>query len=458
MQLKLFNSLSKKKENFIPLNKDKISMYVCGPTVYSAPHLGNGLSNVTFDILYRILVYKYGKEHVIYVRNLTDVDDKINIEAIKRNITINELTKEIIEIFSKNNIYLNCLKPNFEPKATEHIAEMIEIIKKLIARSYAYVKEGHVFFAVNKDPQYGKIADRKLNEMIAGARVAVSDLKDNPADFVLWKPVSKNDDISSIFDSPWGKGRPGWHIECSAMSNKYLGQDFDIHGGGVDLIFPHHTNEIAQSCNAFEGSKYANYWIHNGFLLVDGEKMSKSLGNFITIKQLEEQGVNGEVLRFALLSSHYRKPLNFSDNLMNNSKKTLDSFYRVIDNVNDSENNDDEQFITHMFDDLNTPNAIARMHDLTAEYYKASTDNKIHIAKKLYSAMKFLGLAKYTSKEWFQGDCKFSNYQIEELIAKRNQAKQDKNWILADEIREKLKKQNIILEDKNNGTTIWRKI
>ncbi len=450
MQLQLYNTLTKAKEVFTPLDQSKIKMYVCGPTVYDYPHLGNALAVVIYDVLYRLLKHIYGDNEVVYVRNITDVDDKIINAAKQQNIPIHELTETITKIFQNNMNQLNCLEPSFEPKATEHINEMIDMITKLIEYGYAYINEGHVYFRVHKFIQYGEVSGRNIDDLIAGARVAIAEAKESPEDFVLWKTTEE--DLGS-FDSPFGRGRPGWHIECSAMSGKYLGSDFDIHGGGIDLIFPHHTNEIAQSCCAYPGSKYARYWVHNGFLTVNGEKMSKSLGNFITIEQLLQNGVNGEVIRYVLLSSHYRKPIDWNDKALSDAKKALDSFYRVLQEV-DEEVVVSQEILDDLLDDLNTPKACAHMHEYAHEFNKTK-DNKN--ANKLKAAGKFLGFFNYNCKDWFVSEDVDHKY-VESKIKERMIAKLAKNWQLADQIRNQLYEEGIILEDLADGSSNWRKI
>ena len=454
MQLYLYNSLTRKKELFVPLNPKQIGMYVCGPTVYDYPHIGNALAVVIYDVLYRLLGDLYGFDKVSYVRNITDVDDKIINASREQNISISELTTKITNIFHNNIEKLNCLPPTFEPKATEHIAEMIDIIEKLIANDYAYVRDGHVYFRVNKFNTYGDLSGRKLEDLIAGARVEVSESKDMAADFVLWKPTK---DVDHSFPSPFGVGRPGWHIECSAMSHKYLGEDFDIHGGGVDLIFPHHTNEIAQSCCAYKGSKYAHYWVHNGFLTVDGEKMSKSLGNFITINELLEQNINGEVIRYLLLSSHYRKPIDWNKKAIDDAKKSLDSFYRVLQQVNDDNGIITEEFYATILDDLNTPQSFALLHEYVHSFNRSKdVEERREIAARLKACGKLLGFLEQDPNLWFT-DVNISVQYIEEQIDKRIAAKAVKDWQEADRIRDQLKEQNIFLEDLPDGKCTWRK-
>ena len=370
--LRLTNSLSKKKEIFKPINSKKISLYACGPTVYDNPHVGNARSLVVFDLLFRILKVIYGP-NVSYVRNITDVDDKI-IEASKKyKKDVKQITNEITKIFHENCESLNCLKPTIEPKATDHIKEMIEMSQSLISKGVAYENQGHVYFAVNKFKEYGKLSNRNLDELIAGTRIEVSDLKKNPIDFVLWKP-SKDQDPG--WDSPWGKGRPGWHLECSVMSEKYLGKNFDIHGGGLDLIFPHHENEIAQSCSNNNTKNFANYWVHNGFVTINKEKMSKSLGNIITISDAVKK-YSGQVVRLALLSAHYSQPLDWNDELLTNQKGVLDKWYNHYLEEKEGIKKVDEVLL----DDLNTPGFIAKIHELYNEANKGNNEKKRYLTK-----------------------------------------------------------------------------
>lgn len=451
MKLYLYNSLSKSKELFTPSNPKKIGMYVCGPTVYDYPHLGNALAVVIYDILYRLLQEIYGSENITYVRNITDVDDKIINAATEQNISIYELTTKITEVFQKNMEALNCLKPNIEPKATLHIQEMIEIIEKLLSNGSAYIKDNHVYFRVHKFDRYGDLSGRKLDELIAGSRVDVAQMKENPEDFVLWKPAK---DVDHCFDSPFGIGRPGWHIECSAMSCKYLGADFDIHGGGVDLIFPHHTNEIAQSCCANPGSNYAKFWIHNGFLTVNGEKMSKSLGNFITTAELLDKGINGEVIRYVLLNSHYRKPIDWNDKALSDAQKALDSFYRVLLHADNTAEIPDEFYAT-LLDDLNTPQSFALLHEYAHQFNKT---NDIKIASKLKACGKLLGFFSLNPEKWFIRNLDVDIEYIQQQIALRKEAKIAKDWKKADLIRIQLNEKGILLEDLQNGGCTWRKL
>jgi cysteinyl-tRNA synthetase len=403
-KIKLYNSLTASKQEFFPLEEDLVKMYVCGPTVYDRPHLGNARSIVIYDLLYRLLLQIYKK--VIYVRNITDVDDKINTRAKELNIPISKLTKNITDLFHQDILSLNTLIPDHEPLATNHIEDMVKIIEKLIAKNHAYVRDSHVLFAVDSYHDYGKLSRRNLDQMIAGSRVEIASYKNNPLDFVLWKPAEIGDDESTIFSSPWGKGRPGWHIECSAMSTKYLGENFDIHGGGADLQFPHHENEIAQSCCANPQSNYAKFWIHNGFLTVNGEKMSKSLKNFITVYDLLSQGISGIAIRLMLLTSHYRKPFDFNAKALSDAQKTIEKFKKIIDesfilfesqldpkqkfNLFCDKNFISNDIIESLCDDLNFSKTLAILHDLAKNVKNNSSD--ITPRKILISSLDFLGL------------------------------------------------------------------
>ena len=367
MSLDIFltNNLTNKKEKFIPKDKNNVRMYVCGPTVYDDPHIGNARPVVVFDILFKILKNKY--HNVTYVRNITDVDDKIIKSSKENNISISELTKKITQSFNEDCIYINCEQPNHEPKATEHISEMIEMISELIKKGFAYENNKHVYFEVKKFKDYGQLSNKKLDELVAGSRIEVSDNKKNPEDFVLWKP-SETDEPS--WDSPWGKGRPGWHLECSAMSKKYLGNEFDVHGGGVDLLFPHHENEIAQSRCANDSKAFANYWLHNAFITMSNEKMAKSQGNILKIKDFRNNK-SGQVLRMALMSAHYRQPLDWNDKLLEECENTISKWYNVYLNIKTKLKISDE-ILKPLLDDLNTPGYIANLHKLYEKAAKGS--------------------------------------------------------------------------------------
>ncbi len=445
--LKLTNSLTRKKEVFKPINLDKVSLYACGPTVYDNPHVGNARSLVVFDTLFRVLQLIYGSKKVYYVRNITDVDDKI-IEASKnKDKSINDITQEVTKIFHQNCKSLNCLKPSKEPKATEHIKEMIVMTSSLIEKKFAYVNEGHVYFSVSSFKNYGRLSNKNLEDLKAGSRVEISDLKKNPMDFVLWKPSV---DKEPGWKSPWGRGRPGWHLECSVMSEKYLGKNFDIHGGGLDLIFPHHENEIAQSCCNNSTNKFANYWLHNGFVTINKEKMSKSLGNIITITDAVNK-YSGQVVRLALLSAHYSQPLDWNDDLLNNQKNILDKWYKLY------EKNSEEiklDFVESLLDDLNTAGFIAKIHELYNEAIKGD-DKK----KALFnSACRLLGLFNVPKEEWInlkKKNINISEKYILEKIQERTNAKNNGNYDLADKIRNELLDEGILIEDQKEKT-IWK--
>jgi len=395
--LQLHNSLSGKKEKFEPLDAKHVKMYVCGPTVYSNPHLGNARSTVVYDLLYRVLKDLYPK--VTYVRNVTDVDDKINAAAIERKISIQELTKEVLEEFHSDMAAICNIEPDVEPHALENIADIIKMIEGLIEKGHAYEADGHVYFSVKSFKDYGKLSGRDLEDLLKGVRIEVAQAKKDPEDFVLWKPAKDTDDTSSKFESPWSVGRPGWHIECSVMSTKYLGENFDIHGGGADLKFPHHENEIAQSICAHPGSHYAKYWVHNGFLTVNGEKMSKSLGNFITVRELLREGVMGRCLRFILLSTHYRKPLDYNFKALEDARKTIARYDAILDEIEDLDVTDTElsdEFFLPLLDDLNISKSFAYLHDLTKEINSQKSEEKLKEFKKI---MSFLGFADNREKE-----------------------------------------------------------
>lgn len=446
-----FNTLTRKEQEIKPLEEGHLKMYVCGPTVYDRPHLGNARSIVVYDLLFRF--FKEIFPRVTYVRNITDVDDKINAAAKEKGISIQQLTSEIIGFFNHDINALNALNPTFQPKATQHIGEMIIMIEKLLKNNHAYISDNHVIFDVQSDKNYGVLSNRNLDELISGARVEIAAYKKNPLDFVLWKPAGKDDDASSVFESPWGKGRPGWHIECSAMSEKYLGQNFDIHGGGADLQFPHHENEIAQSCCANEGSHFAKVWIHNGFLTVNGEKMSKSLKNFITVFDLLQQKIPGIVIRFMLLSSHYRKPFDYNDKVLEDSKKSLEKFYSVI-SLKDFSNNAKvpEQILSALADDLNFSKAIAFLHDLAK---KIKVENDQNLKAQMAKSLDFLGFfdADFFAKESLSN---IDEAYIESQIAKRLELKKQKDYAGADAVRNELLQQGIALEDVAGGKTIFK--
>ena len=451
MPLQIYDTFSNEKKLFEPIDPSNVRMYVCGPTVYDFPHVGNARPVIVFDLLFRLLRRIYGIDNVTYVRNITDVDDKIITAASENNEDIKSLTERTIKFFHDDADYIGALEPTFEPKATDYINDMIDIISCLIEKDYAYVSEDNVLFSASKFSKYGQLSGKNLEEMIAGSRVEVESFKRSSSDFVLWKP-SKSSEPG--WDSPWGKGRPGWHIECSAMSEKLLGKNFDIHGGGQDLIFPHHENEIAQS-ECANNEKFANFWLHNGFVNVEGNKMSKSEGNFVTVNQLKQK-YQGEVIRLAMISTHYRQPLNWTENNLIECKKTLDKWYQLISENNFSFDNEkiSSEVINALEDDLNTPKAISVLHQL----YKDCKSNDRNTVETFLSSANFLGILMHTSSEWLSwGKEKLSidEKQIELLISVRKSARDNGNFEKADKIRNDLEQQGILLED-NEGKTTWR--
>jgi cysteinyl-tRNA synthetase len=459
--LKLYNTLTRAKERFEPIDPKNVRMYVCGPTVYDYAHIGNARPLIVFDVLFRLLRHVYGAEHVTYVRNITDVDDKINARAAERGVSIRELTEETNRAFQEDVKALGCLEPTVQPRATDHIAQMIAMIERLIERGHAYAADGHVLFDVPSMKDYGRLSRRSLDEMIAGARVDVAPYKHGDMDFVLWKPSK---DAEPGWESPWGRGRPGWHIECSAMSWKHLGEIFDIHGGGIDLIFPHHENEIAQSCCAFGRDVMANYWMHNGFLQVEGQKMSKSLGNFVTIHELlhtEKFGGRrwpGEALRLAMLKTHYRQPIDWTVKALEEAEAIIDDwakFYTTCKKCSEPSSG----FMDALCDDLNTTEAIAELHKL-----RANND-----APGLRACLDLLGLGRSkvyvldvasTSYSVRGGDIETLHLTPRELIAnsviqERLSARAAKNWAESDRIRDELAAMGVALKDNKDGTTTW---
>ena len=424
LKLYLRNTLSADphhKTEFEPIDQKHIKMYVCGPTVYDRPHLGNARSAVVYDILFRTLSAVYPK--VTYVRNITDIDDKIINSAKQKNQKIDEITNQYTKYYHDDIGALECLPPSHEPKATEYVDQMIQMIESLIKKGHAYVAEGHVLFAVDSFSDYGKLSNKSLDDLITGAseRVEKEDYKQNQHDFVLWKPVEESAERGEKFDSPWGPGRPGWHIECSAMSSVLLGKTFDIHGGGADLKFPHHENEIAQSCCANRAANMANYWIHNGFLTVEGEKMSKSLNNFTTVRDLLDQGVEGPVIRLFYMTTHYHKPIDFSKKALSDSKKAYDKFVQILKDLpNDYESKIDEEALSYLLDDLNTPKVLALAHQLAA-----SSE-----AERLADILSLLGINFKDA----QNEKDFPD-DVVQLAEMRKQARLDKDWAEADRLR-----------------------
>ena len=454
--LTVYNTFTRTEEEFAPLDPYHVRMYVCGPTVYDLAHIGNARPVVAFDVLYRLLRRRYPK--VTYVRNITDVDDKINAASRESGRPIRDITNDTAQAFRDDMAALNALPPDVEPRATEHIAAMIAMIEKLIASGNAYAADGHVLFSVPSMPDYGRLSRRNRDEQIAGARVDVAPYKRDAADFVLWKP---SDAETPGWDSPWGRGRPGWHIECSAMAEAHLGETFDIHGGGQDLIFPHHENELAQSICAHGGVPFVRYWMHNGFVTVNDEKMSKSLGNFFTVRDLLAHWP-GEVIRFALLSGHYRQPLDVTRDLLGQSKQALDRFYLALRTLPVSDEEADATLLgpveAALDQDLNTPQAIAELHDLTTRLNRAKTqEEKQQLGAALRAAGDILGLLQQDPDIWLKaGSTGPSDDEIESLIAQRIAARKGRDFAEADRIRGMLVEQGVILEDSPQGTT-WRR-
>jgi cysteinyl-tRNA synthetase len=455
MELKLYDTLTRKKRIFTPLDSSNVRMYVCGPTVYDFAHIGNARPVIVFDVLFRLLRHLYGAEHVTYVRNITDVDDKINARAAEEYpaLPLNEAIRKVTETtdrqFHEDVAALGCLAPTVEPRATEHIAQMRTLIERLIKSGNGYVEQDHVLFSVASMPDYGKLARRSPDEMIAGARVEVAPYKRAPMDFVLWKPSKPGE---PAWPSPAGiktPGRPGWHIECSAMSWKHLGETFDIHGGGIDLVFPHHENEIAQSRNAFHTPIMANYWVHNGFLQVEGEKMAKSLGNFVTIRDLLKDWP-GEVIRLTMLLTHYRQPLNWTTNALRESQRTLDHWYELTADAAPGMLCADA--IGALADDLNTPKAIAALHELRTEAAKGSTG----ACGSLKASAQLIGLLRLTAVQWASfrpASIAIDENKVTALIAARNAARQAKNFRESDRLRDELAKMGVVVKDTKDGTT-----
>ena len=457
MSLSLYNSMTRSKQPFQPIDSERVTMYVCGPTVYNRVHIGNARPAVVFDTLYRLLMSLY--PNVQYARNITDIDDKIMKTAAQLGEDISVLSTRYAEAYFEDMQALNNLPPTIVPYATQHIPEMIDMISRLVAKSHAYESEGHVLFAVQSMADYGKLSGRSLDDMLAGARVEVASYKKYAGDFVLWKPSA---DGEPGWDSPWGRGRPGWHLECSAMIEKHLGDSIDIHGGGQDLIFPHHENEIAQSCCAHDGKPFANVWMHNGFINIEGEKMSKSLGNFRMVNDLLEQ-YPGEVLRFVILSAHYRSEQHFGKDLLDSAWRSLDALYGFLRTQVGTESAVVDIADTHAYaallDDLNTPVAISELHKLAREMNGADGDSVSEAKGRLLAVAGLMGLLQQDPEQWFthsRGGTDISAEEIEVLIAKRNQAKADKDYAGADGVREELKAMGVVLEDSREGTK-WRR-
>ena len=447
--LTIYDTGRREKRVFEPIDAANVRLYACGPTVYDYAHIGNGRTAVTFDLVFRMLRYAYGVEHVTYVRNITDIDDKIMARAAERGISIRELTNGTAEVYQKDMAGLGALPPTHEPRATDYVDGMVAMVQTLIDKGHAYEAEGHVLFDVSSDKDYGQLSGRSLDDMIAGARVEVAPYKRNATDFVLWKP---SDDDMPGWDSPWGNGRPGWHLECSVMSEKLLGETFDIHGGGIDLAFPHHENEVAQSTCAHDGAALANYWMHGGFLQVDGEKMSKSLGNFLVVHDLL-QDWPGEALRLHLFMTHYRQPLNWTAEGVREAKAILDRWYKVTAGAGDVTGDDvPADVAAALLDDFNTPQALAVMHGFNSEAQKGSED----AARALKASGQLLGLFGQSAEEWAAWRPQSSaidDAQVEDMIAARNAARKAKDFAEADRLRDELTAMGVEIKDGPEGTT-----
>jgi cysteinyl-tRNA synthetase len=449
MELKLYDTLTREKRVFTPIDPARVLMYVCGPTVYDFAHIGNARPVIVFDVLFRLLRHIYGEKHVTYVRNVTDVDDKINARAAERGVSIRDLTEETYKNFKADVAALGCLPPTIEPRATEHIEEMKTLVERLVKSGNAYVAEDNVLFHVPSMKDYGKLSNRPLDEMIAGARVEVAPYKKDPQDFVLWKPSKPGE---PAWPSPAGiktPGRPGWHIECSAMSWRHLGETFDIHGGGIDLVFPHHENEIAQSRCAFHTPVMANYWMHNGFLQVEGEKMSKSLGNFVTIQELLRDWP-GEVVRFTMLQTHYRQPINWTASGLRDAQKNLDNWVALTANTAPGYLCADA--LDALFDDLNTPKAFAALHELRGE----AANGAKPAAACLKATAQLLGLLHVSASDWTSfrpASITIDEGKVINLIEARNAARKAKDFKESDRIRDELAAMGVVLKDSKDGTT-----
>ncbi|MDA8541428.1 cysteine--tRNA ligase [Gammaproteobacteria bacterium] len=453
--MKIFNSYTGKKEDFIPLDPNHIKIYACGPTVYNYAHIGNARMAVVFDTLVRVLRHTYPK--VTYVSNITDIDDKIIDAAKELDVPIEHITQKYTDIYNKDMLKLLVKSPDIQPKATEYIPEMIELIEDLISKGHAYEKDGHVLFHVPSYENYGKLSKRNRDEQIAGSRVEVAPFKRDPADFVLWKP---SNDIQPGWNSPWGFGRPGWHTECSAMSEKTLGLPFDIHGGGRDLTFPHHENEIAQSCcssaNINDPKSYVNYWMHNGFVTVHGEKMSKSLGNISLVKDLTKDN-HGEVIRLSLLSSHYRQALDWNNNVVHQAKKLLDKLYKILSDIEDIQaskiNDSSLEFISPLLDDLNTPGLLANLNKMIKDFRSISDEGLPEFKSKMLLATNLMGICQENYLDWFShNDKNLDTHKVAKLISERLDAKKDKDFEKADKIRQKLVDMGVEIKDTESGT------
>ena len=453
MKIKLYNTFSGKKEDFNPIQSNRVSMYICGPTVYSSPHIGNARGPVIFDVLAKLLRMNY---ELTYVRNITDLDDKIYQAAKDEGTNINSITKRYTDIYQEDMKALGVHKPDVEPRATDHVPQMIEMINKLLTTGNAYVREEHVLFSVDSFPDYGQLSNRQQEDLISGSRVEIATYKNNPNDFVLWKPSTP--DLPG-WESPWGFGRPGWHLECSTMAKSYLGETIDIHGGGSDLIFPHHENELAQSMCSHMGKNFCNYWVHHGLVDFKKTKMSKSEGNILLVRDILSHS-SGETIRLALLSTQYRQLINWSESLLSESKKKLDRLYRALESCpNDGlEGQPSEKVLRALCDDLNTPMALAELFKIAREINSTKDKGKLVVlASKLKASSNLLGLLQSTPDQWFKSPVNDSlpPKEIEVMIKQRELARSAKNFSEADEIRNKLLRSGVIIEDGPDGTQ-WK--
>jgi cysteinyl-tRNA synthetase len=454
MAIEIYNTLTRRKEAFEPLDPERVTMYACGPTVYNFAHIGNARPAVIFDLLYRVLSRRF--EKVIYARNITDVDDKINKAAAEQDVPIDSITTKFADFYHEDMAALGVGSPTVEPRATDHIDAIVAMIERLVEKDCAYEAEGHVLFSIEQAADYGELSRRDMREMIAGARVEVAPYKRHPGDFVLWKP---SDDTQPGWDSPWGRGRPGWHIECSAMSAAHLGEVIDIHGGGQDLIFPHHENEIAQSRCAHGTDRFARYWMHNGFVTVEKRKMSKSLGNTLIVHELLEQWP-GEVLRYLLLSAHYRQPLDWSDSALEQARNTLDRLYGLLRDHPPANTaaEPESDAVAALEDDLNTPTALAVLNTLARRLSNAPAGEQPELAARLKATGELLGLLQTEPEDWFKqgpGAEDVDADEIEALIEQRNAARKSRDFATADRIRDELAERGIELEDGADGTR-WK--
>ncbi len=453
MSIRIYNTLSREKETFVPLDQERVTVYACGPTVYNFAHIGNARPAVIFDLLYRVLARRF--PNVIYARNITDVDDKINAAAAAEGVSIDVITRRYADAYHADMAALGVGRPTVEPRATEHIDAIIAMIERLIDKGHAYEAEGHVLFNVDNFPEYGQLSRRDRREMIAGARVEIAPYKKHPGDFVLWKPSS--DDLPG-WDSPWGRGRPGWHIECSAMSAAHLGKVIDIHAGGQDLVFPHHENEIAQSRCAHGTDTFARYWMHNGFVTVEKRKMSKSLGNTLIVHELLKQWP-GEALRYLLLSAHYRQPLDWSETALEQAQSTLDRLYGLLRDYPPATSSDtvevDPAVTAALEDDLNTPTALAALNGLARQLSTAEAVERPALAARLRATGALVGLLQQAPSAWFsqrQVDVELDEAAIMQLIEQRQQARQARDFAEADRIRDDLAARGIVIKDGPEGT------